>query len=292
MISNFSELLDLARGLKTKRLAVAVAQDRVVIEAVKQAREDRIAESTLIGDRERIEELGGGDFEIVHMTDERDCVVKACEMVKNGKVDMIMKGHLPTPLFLRTILDREDGLRPGRTLSHCAVLEVETYPKLLFVTDGGMCLRPDVKTKLDIAMNAIELAHSLGIDQPRVAVLASVEKVDPKVEETVHASELRGLWERGEIEGAIVDGPLALDLAVSREAARRKGVESPVVGDADILLVPDVPTGNIFAKGLIYLAGAKAGGLVLGAECPVVLLSRADEPSTKLNSIALGAVHS
>ncbi len=292
MISNFSELLDSARNKVPKKVAVAVAQNSVVIEALKLARDKEIAAGVLIGDEKKIVELGGGDFEIIDVEGEYECVLKAAELIREKKADMIMKGYLATPLFLKAILDKERGLRTGRTLSHCAVLEVGSYPKFLLVTDGGMCLRPDLATKLDIMRNAIDLARSLGIEKPKVAILASVEKVDPKLEETVHAARIKELGERGEFPGAVVDGPLALDLAVSKEAALHKKISSPVAGDADILVVPDVSTGNIFAKGLIYLAGAKASGLVLGALCPVVLLSRADSPTTKLNSIALGVMHS
>lgn len=292
MIKNFSELLDSARNKAPKKLAVAVAQDPVVIEALKLSREKGVSEFVLIGDEEKIAELGGGDFEIIDIKDEYECVLRAARLIREGKADMVMKGYLPTPLFLRAILDKERGLRTGRTLSHCAVLEVDSYPKFLLVTDGGMCLRPNLPTKLDIIRNAIDLARSLAIEKPKVAILASVEKVDPKLEETLHAAEIKKLWEAGEFPGAAIDGPLALDLAVSKEAALRKNVISPVAGDTDILVVPDVPTGNIFAKGLIYLAGARASGLVLGALCPVVLLSRADTPTTKLNSIALGTIHS
>ncbi len=292
MIRSFSELLDSARAKDIKKVAGAVAQDRVVIEALRLSREQGIADCVLIGDAGKITELGGGDFEIIDIKDEYECVLKASTLIKEKKADMVMKGYLPTPVFLKAILDREKGMRTDRTLSHCAVLEVDLYSKFLLITDGGMCLRPDLNTKLDIVKNAIDLARSLHIEEPKVAILASVEKVDPKLEETVHAAEIKKLWEKGEIVGAVIDGPLALDLAVSKEAASRKKVDSPVAGDADILVVPDVPTGNIFAKGLIYLAGARASGLVLGAFCPVVLLSRADTPSTKLNSIALGVVHS
>jgi len=291
-IRNFDQLLDSARKKTLKRVAVAVAQDPAAIEAVKRANDEGIAVAVLIGDERKIVELGGEDFEIIDIKDKYECALRACELIRDKRADMIMKGYLPTPSFLKAILDKERGLRTGRTLSHCAVLELDSYPKLLLITDGGMCLRPDLKTKLDIIKNAIDLAQSLGIEQPKVAVLASVEKVDPKLEDTVHAAKIKELWEKGEFPDAVVDGPLALDLAVSKEAARRKKVDSPVTGDVDILLVPDVPTGNIFAKGLIYLAGARASGLVLGAVCPVVLLSRADTPATKLNSIALGAIHS
>lgn len=292
MIRNFSELLESARKKAPKRVAVAAAQDWVVIQAIKLAKQNQIADSVLIGDREKIAELGGGDFDIIDVKDEYECTLRASELVKERRADMVMKGYLSTPLFLRAILDKDKGLRSGRTLSHCAVLELDSYSKLLFVTDGGMCLRPDLPTKMDIIRNAVDLAKSLGIEKPKVAILASVEKVDPKLEETVHAAEIKRLWEKGEIQDSIIDGPLALDLAVSKEAALRKRVNSPVAGDADILIVPDVPTGNIFAKGLIYLAGARAAGLVLGASCPIVLLSRADTPATKLNSIALGVIHS
>jgi len=296
MIRNFSELLSKAKKSGPKRISVAAAEDRVVVEAMSIAKKEGVASGILVGNKNKIEKIAKGiqlrDFEIVDVKDETEAVREAVSLVRNGSADILMKGFVPTNLFLKGVLDKENGLRTDRVLSHCAVLEVPSYPKLLFLTDGGMCIRPDLQTKLDIIKNAADLAHSLGIKRPKVAILAAVETVSEKMEETIHAAEICKLWERNQLRNMVVDGPLALDIAISKEAAEHKKIKSLVAGDADILVVPDVAAGNIFAKGMIWLAGAKASGLVLGASSPCVLLSRADTPETKLYSIALGVVSS
>jgi phosphate butyryltransferase len=195
-----------------------------------------------------------------------------------------------TSTFLKAVLDKEAGLRTGRLLSHVAIMEMPGYHKIFFLTDGGMCVKPDLSAKIDIINNAVDVAHKLGIEMPKVAVLAAVEVINPEMPETADAAELSKMAERGQIKGCLVDGPLALDLAVSEEAARHKKVKSPVAGDADILVVPEIAAGNILAKGFIYMGNARAAGLIAGAAKPVVMLSRADSKEQKLNSIALGVV--
>ena len=191
---------------------------------------------------------------------------------------------------MKMVLVEENGLRTGRLLSHVAVMEMPGYHKIFLLTDGGMCVKPDLSAKIDIINNAVDVAHKMGIETPKVAVLAAVEVINPEMPETVDAADLSKMADRGQIKGCVVDGPLALDLAVSEEAAKHKKVKSPVAGDADIFILPEIAAGNILAKGLIYMGGAKAAGLIAGAAKPVVMLSRSDSKEQKLNSIALGVV--
>ena len=214
----------------------------------------------------------------------------AVAAVKSGKADFLMKGLVATSTFLKAVLDKEAGLRTGRLLSHVAVVESPGYPKIVLITDGGMCVKPDLNAKMDIIGNAVDIARKMGIETPKVAVLAAVEVVNPEMPETADAAELAKMAERGQLKGCLVDGPLALDLALSEEAARHKKVKSAVAGDADILVAPEIAAGNILVKGLIYMGGARAAGLIAGAAKPVVMLSRADSKEQKLNSIALGVV--
>jgi phosphate butyryltransferase len=210
-------------------------------------------------------------------------------MVKEGKAEMLMKGKVDTSSLLKAVLDKETGLRTGAFLSHVAVVEVKAYPKLMLVTDGGMNIKPDIKQKADIIRNAVEVAKRLGIERPKVACLSAVELVNPDMPETIDAAGLVKMAERGDIKDVIIDGPIAFDVAVDVEAGRMKGIISPVAGGTDIFLVPDIASGNILVKSLIYLAGAKVGGVVVGAGAPIVLLSRSDSAEMKLCSMALGA---
>jgi len=217
-------------------------------------------------------------------------VVEAVRLVREEKGEILMKGFVSTSSLLRGVIDKKRGLRTGRTLSHVAVVEARNYPKLLLITDGGMNIKPDLNTKIDLIKNGIDLAQRLRIENPKVAVLGAIEIVNPEMPETLDAAHLSKMAERGQIRGAIVDGPLALDLAVSPEAIRHKKVKSSVAGEADILLVPDIACGNIFVKALIYLGQAKVAGVIMGASSPIVLLSRADTKETKLHSLALGVL--
>jgi phosphate butyryltransferase len=255
-----------------------------------------IVRPLLVGDAEemaRIAEAIGVDissFEKIQEKDRHAAAAKAIDLVVQGHADLLMKGKLSTPALLSLVLEQERGLRTGRLLSHVAVVEVTSYHKLLIFSDGGMNIRPDLAKKVDILKNAISLANRLGIEKPKVALLASLETVHADIPETVDAAEMVEMSRGGELPPAVVEGPLAMDIAVSREAARVKGVESAVAGDVDILIVPDVASGNIGVKGLVYLYGARVGGVILGAKTPIVLLSRSDTVEAKLHSIALGAL--
>jgi phosphate butyryltransferase len=296
MIQAFEDLLEEARRRGPKRLVIAAAEDPPALEAADAARHQGLVCPVLVGDTEAIQKtaqamaINVSDLELVAAESGEKAVHTAVKMVRDGKGEVLMKGHVATAIFLKGVLDEEVGLRTGRRLSHLAILEPTSYHKLLLLTDGGMNVKPDLDTKADIIRNAVEFAHHLGIAEPKVAVLAAVEVVREDMPETVEAAHLTKMGERGQLGECLVDGPLALDLAVSRQAAQQKGIESPVAGDADIVLVPDIASGNIFAKGLIFLSNARSAGIVLGTTKPVVMLSRADTPEMKLHSMALGVV--
>lgn len=296
MIRSLAELRAAAKNLGPGRCVVAAADDPVTLTALSAARKEGIAQGVLCGPQDKITQAASKAGVSVEGFEIKDCPAEEAAVVAVEEVrsagDFLLKGRLPTSQFLGAVLDKERGLRTGRVLSHIAILEPLSLGRLLLVSDGGMNIAPDLKTKLDIINNAIEVAHSLGIKEPKVALLAAVEAVNPKMAETLAWAEITQMAARKQISGAVVDGPLALDLAVSEEAVKIKGVASDVAGHADVLVVHDIAVGNIFAKGLIYLGGAKACGIVAGAARPVVMLSRADDAETKLNSIALGAVAS
>jgi phosphate butyryltransferase len=295
-ITSFEQLISIVRNKERKKLAIASAEGEEIIEAVKQATEEGIVSAVLVGDQVKIEELCRkknldlSKLEIVNVADPELTARVAVETVRRGDAEMLMKGKVDTSTLLRAVLDKESGFGTGAFLSHVAVMEVESYPKLMLVTDGGMNIKPDIKQKVDILKNAVEVARRLGVKKPKVACLAAVEIVNPDMQETVDAAGLVKMAERGDIKDVIMDGPVAFDAAISLEAARMKGIVSPVAGDTDVFLVPDIGSGNIFVKSLIYLAGAKVGGVVAGAGAPIVLLSRSDSAQTKLYSMALGAM--
>lgn len=295
-IAGFDQLISAVKRKKTKRLAIASAEGEEIIEAVKQATDQNIISGVLIGDQSRIEDLckkkdlDHSRVEMINAADPALAATVAVETVKQGEADMLMKGKVDTSTLLKAVLDKEHGLRMGAFLSHVAVMEVGSYPKLMLVSDGGMNIRPDFQQKVSILRNAVEVARKLRVEKPKVACLAATETVNPDMQETVDAAGLVKMADRGDLGEVIIDGPIAFDAAISRQAARTKGIISPVAGDADIFLVPDIASGNIFVKSLIYLAGAKVGGVVAGAGAPIVLLSRSDSAQTKLYSMALGAM--
>ncbi|WP_409227819.1 phosphate butyryltransferase [Gudongella sp. SC589] len=296
MAKNFESLFKLAQEKGPKKIAVAVAQDEDVLGAIKLAYEKGIVEPILVGDRELIEKLANEmsfDLSNVEIVDEKDGVEatrKATALVSSGKAQVLMKGLIDTSVIMKAVLDKEIGLRTDSVISHVAVFDVPTYHKVFMVTDAAMIIAPDLDQKKKIIENAVKLAHSLDIPEPKVAVLAAKEKVSPKMEATVHAKELADMNKAGEITGCIVDGPFALDNAVSKESARIKGIDSVVAGDADILLAPDIEAGNVLYKALSFLANAKSAGLIVGTSKPIVLTSRADNEEAKLNSIVLATL--
>ncbi|OQX56483.1 MAG: hypothetical protein B5M53_01175 [Candidatus Cloacimonas sp. 4484_209] len=295
MIKTFKELQKQAKKKGGKRLVVACAEDKIAIEASLNAMKEGLVIPIFVGNKKKILNIARHsrldvDDSLIEDVKDGNAVKRAVEIMSKNEGDILLKGMVKTSVFLKGILDKEIGLRTGRTLSHTAILEVPGYHKLLQFTDGGMNVKPDIETKIDIIKNAYEFAKSLGIAQPKVALLAAVETINPEMQETIDAAIIKQMVTRGQLGDIILDGPLALDLAVSKEACQIKGINTKVGGDADILVVPDIASGNISAKSLIYLAGAKAAGIILGARTPVVMLSRADDAETKLNSIALGVV--
>jgi phosphate butyryltransferase len=296
MITSFDGMLSAVKNCPVRKVAVAVAQDDAVLEAVQGAKAQGVADAILVGDRAKIEKVAAqlgidvAGWEIIHEPDDRRAAYKAVELVSSGQANVLMKGLINTADLLRAVLDKEIGLRTGRVLSHVAVFEVPDFKRLIMITDGGMNVAPDLKQKADIIQNSVALAHALGNAQPKIAVLAAVEVVNPDMPATLDAANLAKMADRGQIKGAIIDGPLALDNAISEEAARHKGIKSPVAGHADILVVPDIQTGNMLAKSLVYFAKGKIAGLIVGAAAPIVLTSRADTHEAKILSIALGSL--
>lgn len=295
-ITSFEGIFSKVKRMGRKRLAVAAAESEETLLAVVEAYQKGIIEPILIGNKERIEETASQQgldiscFELVPAESPQWSLQRAVELVREEKADMLMKGKVGTSALLKAVLHKDYGLGEGKLLSHVAVVEAGAYPRLLLVTDGGMNISPDLETKVELIRNASWVAHRLGIGVPKVALLAAVETVNPDMPETVDAAILAKMAQRGQLGKVVVDGPVAFDLAVSSQAAEIKGVESPIAGETDIFLVPDIATANISVKALIYLGKVKVGGIVVGAKAPIVLLSRADTAEIKLNSIALGAL--
>ena len=287
MLKTLKDVEKLAERRGRKRLVVGAPESKSLVEGLKLA--EHLSDPILIGDKERLEALVsevGLAAEIVAADSPQEATRRSIDMVRAGEADLVMKGKLGTPEFLRMVLDKDRGLRTGRILSHIAVTEISGYPKLIFVTDAGMNIRPDVDAKAEILGNCLEVMRRMGYMRPKVAVVASVETVHPELPATVDAAALKEMGSDGRFGDALVDGPLGFDLVFSEEAKRAKGIESEVAGDADVLLVPDVTTGNIMSKAMIYFGGATVGGLIAGARVPIALLSRADTPERKLASIA------
>jgi len=247
----------------------------------------------LVGPRDKIAATANSagidldGFEIVDAPHSNAAAAKAVELVREAKAELLMKGSLHTDELMAAVVTRDGGLRTGRRISHVFVMDVPTYHKVLFVTDGAINIAPTLEDKVDICQNAIDLVISLGIKKPKVAILAAVETVTSKMSATIDAAALCKMAERGQITGAILDGPLGFDNAISKEAAETKGIHSEVAGDPDILLAPDLVSGNILAKQLIFLANADSAGLVLGARVPIILTSRADSVRSRIASCAV-----
>ena len=298
MLKTFDEVLNKAKDYGPKKMAVASAGAEDVLKAVEAARKEGLADSILVGDKKEIiriaDKLGIDpvNYEIIDRLDKTEAARCAVELVRNKKASILMKGMIGTARILKAILNKEIGLRTNRMLSHVYTLQIKGYNRLLTMTDGAMSISPNLEQKAQIIQNAIYYAHSMEIEKPKVAVVAALELVNPDMPATIDAACLAKMSERGQIVGGIVDGPLGFDNAISKEAAEHKGVESPVSGEVDIVLVPNIESGNIFAKGLVYLANAVPAGLLLGAKAPVVLVSRSDSAQSKLYSIALGVLMS
>lgn len=296
MSRNFDDLLLKLKGISTKKVAVAVAQDEPVLEAIKEVKLKGIADAILVGNEKEIQEIAQkidmdlSQFEIIHEANIQKAVLLAVELVSIGKADMVMKGLVDTATFLRSVLNKEVGLRTGNLMSHVAVFEIEGIDRLVLLTDAAFNTYPDLKAKVQIINNSVMVAKACGIDMPKVAPVCAVEVVNPDMPSTVDASLLSKMNDRGQIKGCIIDGPLALDNAWSEEAAHHKGITGPVAGKADILLLPNIECANVMYKTLTYTAKTKNGGILVGTSAPVILTSRADSFETKVNSIALAAL--
>jgi phosphotransacetylase len=296
--TTLQHVVDQARSFGAIRVAVAEAAQDLIMETMREAQGLGLIEPRLVGEPDAIRRAAAAagwrplkDEWIVPATSDGDAAARAVALVREGNADAVMKGHLHTDVLMHALLDEDRGLRvPGRRVSHLFVVELRSYPKILGITDAAINIAPDLNAKAQILQNAIEFFHLLGINEPKVAVLSAVETVNPAIASTLDAACLTQMARRGQITGAVVDGPLAFDNAVSRKAAEEKGIVSPVAGDADILLVPDLVSGNILAKDLEYLAGATIAGIALGLAAPVILTSRADPPPARLASLALAAM--
>lgn len=292
-IRTLTALLDHAKQVGPMKISVACADDKDVMEAVESARKAGVADAFLVGDAGGIKKTAdslGIDLANYEVVDEKGgeaaAALKAVELVSGGQADILMKGMISTANFLRGVLNKEKGLRSGSTLSHVYIHQIDGYDRIIFISDPAFNTYPDIKCKADIVGNVVKLAHSFGVETPKVAALAAVEVVNPDMPATIDAAMLTIMNRRGQIKGCVVDGPLALDNAVSPESARHKGIVSDVAGYADVLIVPDIDAGNMLAKAVVYFARNKTAGIVLGAKAPIILTSRADSSETKLLSIA------
>lgn len=296
MSKNFDDLLSKLKVTKIKKLSVAVAQDEPVLEAVKAAKDRGIADAILVGDKSKIEEIATridmdlSLFEIIHEEDVKKAALLAIKLVSSGAADMVMKGLVDTATFLRSVLNKEVGLRTGNLMSHVSVFEIEGIDRLILLTDAAFNTYPDLKQKVQIINNSVMVAKACGIQEPKVAPVCAVEVVNPDMPATIDAALLSKMSDRGQIKGCIVDGPLALDNALSEEAAKHKGITGSVAGKADILLLPNIDVANVMYKSLTYTANTKNGGILVGTSAPVILTSRADSFETKVYSIALAAL--
>ena len=297
MSKTFDELVSKVSAFEMKKVSVAVAQDSAVLEAVRAAKDRKIADAILVGDRDKIEAVARetqvdiSDFEIMDVKDDIEASLAAVKLIHDGVADMYMKGLISTKDFLKSVLNKEVGLRTGSALSHVCVFDVKGIDHLLFLTDVAFIPYPPLEDKVNIINNTLEITKACGIENPKVAPLAAVEVVNPKMPVTVEAAELTQMNKDGKITGCIVDGPLSLDLAIDAEAAKHKGAtDRAIQGDADILLFPDIHAGNLVYKAMVHTADVVNGNLLTGTKAPVILTSRSDTFEVKVNSLALGAV--
>mgnify|MGYP001191677957 FL=1 len=293
MIKDFEQLKEMLKAMPVKRkVAVVPAQDEHTLEAISHAYRDGMVEPVLIGDEPKIREIlaqigtDADKMTIIHVEDPTEAIQKAADMARDGEVDCIMKGKTETGALMKVLVNRERGIRKNDTMSLLAFMESPNYHKVFAITDVGLLTYPSKDQKKAAIQNAAEAFHALGVEQPKVAILAAVEKVNPKMKETVEAAEIK---EEG-VEGCIIEGPISYDLAMDPASAPIKGYVSPVAGDADLLVVPDIVSGNIAAKTITVIGGGRTGGVVLGAKVPVLLVSRAASADDKYMSIVIAAL--
>ena len=293
MIRNFQELIEKARQLGPAKIAVIEGHDPDVLESLAQAEPLGLAQATLLGNPAKIEATASKvgytirPGSLIATSGEDASIRQGLEMVREGKADLLMKGKVTTANLIRGVLDKERGLRTGRQLSQVIVFTTPNIPRLMVMTDGAINIAPTLEQKAEICRNAIDVAHSLGIAEPKVVLLTALEFVNPAMPATVDAAALAQMNRRGQITGAYLEGPLALDVPLSRFAADRKSITSPVVEATDVFIAPDIEAANILYRAITYFAGGKSGGIIVGARVPLVLLSRAEPPETKIHSISL-----
>jgi len=292
-MKNFEQLLNLIKDKPVRTVAVAAADDESVIEAVRMAQQNDIAKAILVGRKEGILEKAAkfnlilGEQDVIDEPDDITAAREAVKLVSEGEADIVMKGYIHTDDFLRAILDRENGLRTGVVMSHVFIIEVPEFDRLLFITDGAMNIAPDLQQKAEIILNAVHLANLFGVMRPKVAVLAAVELVNPNMPVTLDAAVLAKMSQRDQFRPeVIIDGPFALDNAISEIAAKHKKISGPVAGAADILMVPDIEAGNMLVKSLVYFGHYRLAGILMGASAPVVLTSRAASAEARMLSMA------
>lgn len=292
-IRNLTELTELARQRGPLTLAVAAAHELHVLEAVRGATDAGLVSPTLIGDEELMRKIATehnislAGFTLINSEDVHEAARQAVQLVHDGAAQVLMKGKLETADLLRAALNKQYGLRTGALLSVAWIAQVPGLDRLIFVSDAGIVIKPTLDQKVEIVQNVINIARQLGVEQPKVAVLAALDMVSPAISATVDAANLSKMADRGQITGGLVDGPLSFDTAISPSAAAAHGLQGAVAGHADILIVPDIEAGNVLAKALVYFAHAQAASLVVGASAPIIIASRADSTETKLASIAL-----
>ena len=296
MIKSINELLEKAKKISTKTVVVACAADEHVLEAVELARKENIVHGILVGDVKLIKEIlvklniEIDNYKFVNVIDKTEACLEAVKIVNTDKDFFLMKGLVDTSIILKAALNKEFGLRTNNRISHVSVIEVNTHPKLLFMSDGAMNIAPNLDEKRQIIENCVVIAHALGLKIPKVGVIAAVEKVNPQMEATIDAPKLIKMNKENIIKGCIVGGPFAIDNAINKEAALLKGVTDPIAGEVDILLMPRIEAGNVFYKSMMFLGNAQSASVIAGAKKPIVLTSRADSTLSKYHSIALGAL--
>ncbi len=298
MQKKLDDLIKSAKSLKAKMAAVVIAEDDFVIEGIVLAYKKGIIIPKLIGNKNKIisilkkkeKSISANDFEIIGADNDVDASIIAVKLAHDKKADIIIKGHIHTDILIHQLIRMESGLRTNRFISHIFCMEIKTYKKLIFITDAAININPDIAQKAQILQNAIDICKIIGVKNPKAAILSAVETVNPKIASTMDAAIISKMAQRGQITGGIVDGPLAFDNVISKKAAEEKGIKSEVSGDADIILVPNIESGNILFKDLEYLAGAKVAGIVVGLKVPVVLTSRSDNAEARLYSAAFASI--
>ncbi len=296
VVTRFDLLVERAQQRPAISVAVCYPETIVALAGAIQASEEGLIKPILVGPQDRLSRLAQvnkleiGACEMIDIPDEIEAARVSVELCRSGRANALMKGSLHTDIFMRPVMAKETGLRTTRRISHTFVMETPAYSRILLITDAAINILPSLEDKVDIVQNAINLAHILGVPQPKVAILSAVETVHSSIISTIHAAALCKMAERGQITGGILDGPLAFDTAVSPEAIKIKQLVSSVAGQADIVVVPDLESGNMLAKQLEYLGGARLAGIVTGATVPIILTSRADSAKTRMTSAAIASL--